>query len=178
VRPLSFLLSCFVVVLAAVAACSETDGRPTGAAPSSSKTTVVRAVDGDTIRVEVGGKERSVRLIGIDTPETHKPGVGVECGGPEAAASMAELAPAGAVARLTYDSSQDRVDRYGRLLAYVSVRGRSLQLEQLYAGNAMVYVYGGHPFKRVDAFRRAEGVARDARRGVWGHCSGNFHSGQ
>jgi endonuclease YncB( thermonuclease family) len=111
--------------------------------------TVIRIVDGDTIHVSVDGKDKTVRLIGIDTPETHKPGVKIECGGKEASANMKHLAPAGAEVKLTSDPTQDSVDRYGRLLAYVSTPGHprtSLQLEQVYAGWAEVYVYGGKPF--------------------------------
>jgi micrococcal nuclease len=146
---------------------------------SSETATVVRDVDGDTIKVRLtDGVEHNVRLIGIDTPETHKPGVAVECGGPEASALAAKLAPAGAKAKLTYDPTQDRIDRYKRLLAYVSVNGHSIQLAELRAGWAEVYVYGGHPFKRVDSFRRASDAAKKANRGVWGACSGDFHSNQ
>ncbi|MEA2430668.1 MAG: micrococcal nuclease, partial [Thermoleophilaceae bacterium] len=54
---------------------------------------VVRVVDGDTLRVSLDGRSRSVRLLGIDTPETHRPGTPVECGGPQATAHMELLAP-------------------------------------------------------------------------------------
>lgn len=174
-KSFSLLASCLVVVAASVAACNEESGGKNVSVPAQ-KATVSRVVDGDTIKVKIGGVEKSVRLIGIDTPETHKPGVKVECGGKEAAANMTSLAPEGAAVRLVSDPTQDKVDRYGRMLAYASVHGRSLQLEQIYAGNAKVYVYGGKPFARVDKFRRAEGVAERAKRGVWGHCSGDFHS--
>src|SRR4051794_16058734 len=56
---------------------------------------VARVIDGDTIAVATSGegyaRERSVRLLGIDTPETHKPGTPIECGGPEASANMARI---------------------------------------------------------------------------------------
>jgi micrococcal nuclease len=129
---------------------------------------VVRVVDGDTIKVRRG----------IDTPETRKPGVGVECGGKAATANMVKLAPEGAKARLSFDSTQDSEDRYGRLLAYVRVRGKDVQLEQIYDGLAEVYVYDEKPFKRVEKFQRAEEVAKNAGRGVWGQCGGDFHSEQ
>jgi micrococcal nuclease len=145
--------------------------------PKSKHAVVTRVVDGDTIKVKIDGIEKGVRLIGIDTPETHKPGVKVECGGPEASAYMTELAPKGATVTLTPDPTQDSVDRYGRILAYAKVHGQELQLEQIYAGNAKVYVYK-KPFERVDEFRKAEQVAKDAHRGVWGHCDGDFHSNQ
>src|SRR6266516_387907 len=76
---------------------------------------VVRPVDGDTLVASVGGRSFYVRLLGIDTPETHRPGTPVECGGPEASASMAALAPPGQRIELETDPGQDRVDAYGRL---------------------------------------------------------------
>src|SRR6059036_3012154 len=87
--------------------------------PAGGGARVLRVVDGDTLRVMVGGRSRSVRLLGIDTPETHRPGTPVECGGPQATASMKALVPPGTRVQLVSDPGQDRVDRYGRLLAYV-----------------------------------------------------------
>jgi micrococcal nuclease len=163
----------------ALYSCSDELQRKSGAKTTRSTSyEVVRVVDGDTIKVRRGGQEKSVRLIGIDTPETRKPGVGVECGGKAATANMVKLAPEGAKARLSFDSTQDSEDRYGRLLAYVRVRGKDVQLEQIYDGLAEVYVYDEKPFKRVEKFQRAEEVAKNAGRGVWGQCGGDFHSEQ
>jgi micrococcal nuclease len=145
------------------------DGQPNGA-------TVVRVVDGDTLKVSVGGRERSVRLLGIDTPETHRPGTPIECGGPEASAHMKALVQPGTAVRLEPDPTQDRTDRYGRLLAYVRLPdGRLAEDEQLRAGWAMSYVYRGRPVARYAELRRAEAAGRAARRGVWGACGGRFH---
>src|SRR6185369_1272058 len=47
---------------------------------------VARFVDGDTIVVDMAGKNETVRFIGVDTPETHKPNTPVQCYGPAAAA--------------------------------------------------------------------------------------------
>lgn len=139
--------------------------------------TVVRAVDGDTVEVVVGGHERSVRLLGIDAPETHRPGTPVECGGPEASASMAALVPPGTSVALEPDPGQDRVDRYGRLLAYLRLPGgRLAQEEQVAAGWAKAYVFEGRPVSRYAELRVAETRARAARRGVWRLCRGRFHS--
>lgn len=55
---------------------------------------ITDVIDGDTIDVDASGARRdsyTVRLIGIDTPETRRPGVGVECGGPEATSRMFRL---------------------------------------------------------------------------------------
>lgn len=172
-----------VVTVAAIAvanACgSGHHGVASKALGSTQRATLVRDVDGDTIKVRLGdGTEYSVRLIGIDTPETHKPGVKVECGGPQASALAAAWASPGDSVTLAYDPTQDRVDRYGRLLAYVSAHGRSLQLAQLRAGWAAVYVYAHHDFQRVESFRRAADSAKRHDRGVWKLCSGNFHDQQ
>jgi micrococcal nuclease len=172
--------------LAVVASCANKQHQSADSASSqrqrpaakATEVTISKVTDGDTIHVKIGEQDKTVRLIGIDTPETHKPGVPVECGGKEASANMARLAPIGAKARLTPDPGQDMTDRYGRMLAYVSVNHRTLQLEQVYDGWAEVYVYQGKPFSRVDSFRRAEGVAKRAHRGVWSKCNADFHSAQ
>ena len=80
---------------------------------------VVAAVDGDTLKVDLkNGEEWDVRLIGIDTPETVRPNTPVQCGGPQASTSMHGLAD-GRRVTLVSDPTQDRIDRYGRLLDYV-----------------------------------------------------------
>ena len=73
----------------------------------------MRVVDGDTIVI---APDRVVRLIGVDTPETVKPEHPVEPFGPEAAAFTRQFL-AGGTARLSFD--RERVDRFGRFLAYV-----------------------------------------------------------
>jgi endonuclease YncB( thermonuclease family) len=140
---------------------------------------VTKVVEGDTLRVlpleQTKRSSYTVRLIGIDTPETGRPGTSVECGGPEASRNLTRLADGRRVVLRT-DRTQDTFDRYDRLLAYAARRdGRQLQLAQLRAGWAKVYVYGSSPFRRVRAFRRAQRSARRADRGVWGECAGDFH---
>lgn len=137
---------------------------------------VVRAVDGDTLVVSAGGRSFYVRLLGIDTPETHRPGRPVECGGPDASTGMRALAPPGARVELQTDPGQDRLDRYGRLLAYVWLAdGRLVEDEQLRAGWATTYVFHGKPVRLFGRLSASKRVAEQARRGVWGKCGGNFH---
>jgi micrococcal nuclease len=143
----------------------------------SSSARVVRVVDGDTIHVRVHHREESVRLLGIDTPETHKPGTPIECGGPQASAHLAAIAPAGTPVKLEADPTQDREDRYGRTLAYVRLPdGRLAEDAQLQAGWATVYVFEGDPVALDSEFRRSQTAARKALRGVWAACDGDFHS--
>jgi micrococcal nuclease len=172
-RLLPALIAALAALLLALNAQSDDGGDP------GSGARVVRVVDGDTIRVEVDGREQSVRLLGIDTPETHRPGVPIECGGPQASANMERLVPPGTTVVLERDRTQDRVDRYGRLLAYVRLPdGRLADDAQVAAGWATVYVYGGHPVARDAELRRSQVAARTARRGVWATCGGDFHSAQ
>ena len=77
---------------------------------------VVRVIDGDTIEVSIEGAEEDVRYIGVDTPETVKPGTPVQCYGPQASAENHRLVD-GRTVRLVFD--RERRDVYGRLLAYV-----------------------------------------------------------
>ena len=137
------------------------------------RASVVRVIDGDTIVVQVGGTEEHVRLIGIDTPETHKPGTPVECFGPEASAHLAELIPPGTRVRLERD--RDTRDVYGRLLAYVYRDSDGLFLELAmakdgFAGPLAISPNTAHR-SEIDA---AVAAARSARSGLWGACGG-FH---
>jgi micrococcal nuclease len=77
---------------------------------------VTHVVDGDTIDVSIDGDDDTVRYIGIDTPETVKPGTPVQCGGPEAH-EFNERLVGGRTVTLRFDA--ERRDVYGRLLAYV-----------------------------------------------------------
>ena len=139
---------------------------------------VISVVDGETMRVRAYRPARrtyTVRLIGVDTPETRKPGVAVECGGREARASLKALAPRGATVKLRTDPTQARTDRYRRLLAYVYRGKRQLNVTQIARGWSRTYVYGGKRFQQYGRFRAAERKARRAKRGVWRACGGDFH---
>ncbi len=134
---------------------------------------VLRVVDGDTLHVQVRGKDETVRVLGIDTPELHKPQTPVECGARGAARALRELA-AGRRVRLVGDPTQEDRDRYGRLLAYVVVRKTQLDLGEAMVrrGWADVVEFDG-PFRRLDRYRAA---ARRADGGVLARCGGDFHS--
>ncbi|MBT9147763.1 MAG: Thermonuclease [Syntrophomonadaceae bacterium] len=98
--------------------------RTDGATPATPATPAITArqvlvtgvTDGDTIRVNIGGQSETVRLIGIDTPETRHPERGVEPFGHEAAAFTKKHLD-GKTVWLEMDARER--DRFGRLLAYV-----------------------------------------------------------
>ena len=76
---------------------------------------------------------------------------------------------------LTTDPTQDRVDRYDRLLAHVWLPdGRSFEWVMVADGYAHEYTYD-LPYTHQDAYRDAERQAREAGRGLWAPdtCSGD-----
>ncbi|MFN0092973.1 MAG: thermonuclease family protein [Acidimicrobiales bacterium] len=167
-----------VALLAASAALAVgcTAARPAPPPAPAGAATVVRVVDGDTLVARVGGAERAVRLIGIDTPESKKPGAAVECYAHEAAARLAELAPPGAAVTLVRDAEAQ--DRYGRLLAYViraagpEDRG-GLFVNLTLAAEGFADVLEVAPNTTFSAaFASAAGAARAGRLGLWGACGG------
>lgn len=84
------------------------------AEPVSATALVLKVVDGDTIDIHDDNRGRlRVRILGIDTPETKKPGSPVECWGPQAT-EFARSTMVGQRVALVTDPTQDRTDRYGR----------------------------------------------------------------
>lgn len=133
--------------------------------------TVVRVVDGDTLVVEIDGAEESVRLIGLDTPESVAPGRPVECYGREASARLEELVPPGTPVRLERDI--EARDMYDRLLvyAYRAEDGLHLNLDQLVQGYAEALPYPPNTTLE-DELASAEREARAADVGLWSTCGG------
>lgn len=129
---------------------------------------VVRVVDGDTIRVRLGGREETVRYIGVDTPETKKPGTPVQCFGKRASAENARLV-GGERVRLV--AGAEPRDRYGRMLAYVRRERDNLFVNERLLRGGFARTLTIAPNDRHEArFRLAETRARLARSGLWGRC--------
>ncbi len=155
-------------------------------------------VDGDTIKVRRtdGSRRETVRLIGIDTPETVAPGQPVGCGGPQASSFMHALgftAPVdtdgdglfdraggtGVLVELQTDRSQDVRDGFDRALAFVDAvddlppgaygEGYDFAQTVLTGGLATVFQFDDR-FARQGSYETAETGARDARRGSWASC--------
>ena len=165
-HPLAALVTGLLALVAAGTGCSS-PGPPLP--PGHAR--VVRTVDGDTIVVDLAGEERTVRLLGIDTPETHHPQRPVECHGPEAAARLGELLPPGTEVRLERDV--ELLDTYGRLLANVVRQpdGASMALVLASEGHADALRIPPNtalagPVAAAVADARARGL------GLWGHCAG------
>lgn len=126
---------------------------------------VISVVDGDTVHVSKDG-DTSVRIIGIDTPETVDPNSPVQCFGPEASTRAHELLD-GTRVRLVSDPTQDSVDRYGRMLAYVILSdGRDFGQIMITEGYAHEYTYAV-AYQRQAAYQRAQTRAQANDAGLW-----------
>lgn len=132
---------------------------------------VERVVDGDTIIARIGNKSETVRLIGIDTPESVARTRPVECYGQEASFYLAEVLPVGTAITLVRDV--EIRDVYDRLLAYVirSYDRLFVNLELISAGYAAVLEYWPNNYYS-SLFARAEAEARHSLRGLWKACGG------
>src|SRR5215213_9316145 len=105
-----------LLLLVAVVVVFVARGRDEPSRTTLGRAQVLRVVDGDTIRVRLDGRTERVRYIGIDTPESVKPGTSVQCFAKRAAARNRALV-GGRTVTLRFDAEQR--DRYRRLLAYV-----------------------------------------------------------
>jgi micrococcal nuclease len=130
---------------------------------------VVRVIDGDTVRVRVGSATRTVRYIGVDTPETVKPGEPVQCFGKQASAYNRRVVE-GRRVRLQF--GPERHDRYGRLLAYVYLTdesGRSVNAQIVAHGYGRVLAIAPNtahlrPYLRLERRAKRRGL------GLWSAC--------
>lgn len=140
---------------------------------NTNETYVVTAVsDGDTIKVRIGTKIETVRLIGIDTPETKDPRKPVQCFGNEASNYTKEMLLNKNVT-LRADTSQSNRDKYGRLLRYVYVNETNFNLQLIQAGYAYEYTYKvAYQFQAE--FKAAQNLAEANKIGLWNSatCAG------
>ncbi|MDR2741105.1 MAG: thermonuclease family protein [Treponema sp.] len=135
---------------------------------------VVDHVDGDTVRVRIAsngaaipaelGVIETIRLIGVDTPETVHPNRPVERFGKEAS----DFTRAQILNRQVYLAFDwDLRDHYGRLLAYIYL-GNGECFNALLIREGYAYAYTRFAFQFMDEFRVLEQEARGEKRGLWG----------
>lgn len=134
--------------------------------PSRTPARVTHVIDGDTVRAIVGGDEVTIRLIGIDTPETDGPFTDLECYGEEATAYARDRLDDQQIG-LEFDV--ERTDRYDRMLAYLWL-GDELVNESILAQGAGVLLTIPPNVAHVERFEDAQRVAREDERGLWGAC--------
>lgn len=134
----------------------------TGFASRGKVVTVSRVVDGDTVEVSpaVDGVQ-DIRLIGVDTPETY--------GGTEPLGDQASAFTKGALTgqRVALEFDEERVDQYGRVLAYVwSSESVMFNSQLLRRGLAQVATFPPNT-KYVGQFKAIQQQARAENRGIW-----------
>lgn len=127
---------------------------------------VERVVDGDTLRIALAGESKTVRLIGVDTPEVVDPRRPVQCFGQEASDRMKRLVD-GKQVTLEADPTQGDTDTYGRLLRYVYLMdGTNLNLLMIEQGYAHEYTFRV-PYAQQAVFKAAQLQAREQSLGLW-----------
>jgi micrococcal nuclease len=159
-RPSSSIRFTVVAFVFALGGCS-----PSPPAPP----TVSAVIDGDTIVIDFGSHDETVRLLGLDTPESVDPNRPVQCFGVEATERLRALLPTGTRVRLEIDL--EARDRYGRLLAYVFVGDLMVNEALLAEGYGALSLYEPN-----STYRRrlvaAERKARTQLTGLWSACDG------
>ena len=125
---------------------------------------IERVIDEDTIQVRFEGRSYTVRLIGVDTPETKHPTKAVQYFGREASAFTKEHLEGKTVA-LERDRTGDTVDRYGRWLRYVYLDGDNFNARLIREGYA--HAYRRFPFSKRKEFIQLEEQARRRGIGLW-----------
>jgi micrococcal nuclease len=169
-----WLLTSVVAVIAIVAAIgfvvATRDGGDAASLPPDVGV-VEWVIDGDTVDIDIGGREERVRMIGIDTPELHTDAGGAECMAREALEFTASQLPSGTEVRLERDVVGR--DDYGRLLAYVYRRADNVLINESviargYARPLTIAPNNTHSERFVTAAVAAEA----ANLGLWRACAG------
>jgi len=197
-----------VVLLVALAGCtgSPADEPATPDEPASESTestttpdavdgesvtvTVTRVIDGDTMEIEyANGTEDTVRLLGVDTPETTLSRVSPDefAGIPdttagrdhlfnwgERATTLAEDELEGTQVQMIFDPDSDRRGYFGRLLVYLYVDGENFNQRLLGEGYARMY---DSQFSLRQEFAAAEQEAQATEVGLWGFQDSDTESG-
>ena len=134
----------------------------------SATATVLKVIDGDTIVLKLQNRTETVRLLGVDTPETVHPTRDVECFGPEASAFTKTMLTRSAVVKLVRDVEPR--DRFLRLLVYLYLADgtffNQLLIEQGFARTLSIEPNMAF----ASQFASLESSARDRRVGLWQSC--------
>ncbi len=131
--------------------------------PGREKVKVERIVDGDTLEIIRDGKKEKVRLIGIDTPETKKPGTPVMYFGKEASEYTKKRLEKKTV-ELEWDV--DKTDPYDRLLAYVWLGDELFNRTLVQEGYARISTFPPN-VKYVEDLKKDQEAARKKQKGLW-----------
>lgn len=158
------------IILALITAYNDPDLRKIVVQAQPGMYTVTHVNDGDTIIVrQADGREETVRLLGVDTPEVKDPRKPVQCFGAAASAHTKAVITIGSGVRLAPDPQDTDRDKYGRLLRYVYLPDGTLYNAQLIR-DGYGFAYTVFPLTKLDEFKALEVEARTNNRGLWGGC--------
>ena len=160
-----WLVYCSILLL--LTACEEQPSKMTKTTGTTEQIPValVDVIDGDTIKVKYNGKTETIRYLLLDTPEVRHQTLGKQPGGEEASTRHKEIMKTGQVS-IEFDVG-DRMDDYGRLLAYVYIDGKSVQEMLLSEGLGRVaYIYPPNT-RYLKEFEEAQEIAKHAKKGIW-----------
>ncbi|MGZ1747145.1 thermonuclease family protein [Staphylococcus argenteus] len=182
-RFLFFSISCLVLTLVVVSnfnqsagASQLTDEEGNSNATEYSKSattklhkepaTLIKAIDGDTVKLMYKGKAMTFRLLLIDTPETKHPKKGVEKYGPEASAFTKNMVENAKKIEVEFDKGQ-KTDKYGRGLAYIYADGKMVNQALVRQGLAKVaYVYKPNN-THEQLLRKSKAQAKKEHLNIW-----------
>jgi micrococcal nuclease len=166
VRPFIHSILVFILI-ASIARAADAAGKNDAPLPRE-RVLVTEVIDGDTIIVLRGARQETIRLIGVDTPETGRPDTPVQFYGPEAAdfTRRSLLKQRVTLAFEPPDRPGGSTDRYHRTLAYVFTDdGRNFNLELVRLGYGRAYTR--YPFRYQRDFEAAQQNARRTGTGMW-----------
>ncbi|MTT31594.1 nuclease [Terrilactibacillus sp. BCM23-1] len=165
-KNLIFILS--MVMIGLLAGCSSLLTDTDNQSADRVSATVIKVVDGDTIHVRINGKDETVRMLLIDTPETHAPGKSVQMYGPEASQFAEKELPVGSPIQIEEGVKGYKRDKYDRLLGYIYLKnGDMYNAKVVEKGFARVgYIYPPNT-KHLDMLKEKQADAEKAHLGIW-----------
>ncbi len=164
---LQLMYRMLAVLISTTAGCTTNITAPA----STNEASVVQVVDGDTVRLRIADTTETVRLIGVDTPETKHPTKGVQCYGPEATQFLQQLLPVGR--RLRVERDDEARDAYRRLLLYLFI---TVNGAEVFVNRELVLRGFARPLdiapnsQYSDVFVQAAFDAQRHTRGLWKWC--------
>lgn len=130
------------------------------------KYNVTKVIDGDTIEVSNSSEKLTIRILGIDTPELHKPNTPVQCYAKEAQLFLEKL-----ILNKDVEIQKDieDVDIYGRKLRYVYYNSQNISTILL--ENGFAYLYSKAPNNlHTTSLRNSVKSAMMDQIGLWKDC--------
>ena len=138
---------------------------PVSVNASKVKVKLSKCVDGDTARFIINDEEIKLRFLGINAPEIASNNKEAEAYGEEASKYVCNKLKKAEKIEIEYDEKSDKIDKYGRHLAYVFLDGNLLETDILKKGYAEVK-YAKSSFKYYDELINAENKAKEKQVGI------------